>query len=291
MSLKLKDIVGNIFFTDKKAEAEAENKSAEMQQKTDNVFGRTEQKKINTFNPFLNKDGQLINPYVDYQKLLDNPSISSNAKKYIQDATGLEPTVKPTDNKLNYEQQRIKIESPKFDSTVPKTEGYDPNTQNSPTGEAPKGTGAFVNLVGQRITDTSKYKNGAKEGQCVWYVLGRASEVNGKNIVIYGDGNGMYQNAKAEAKLSAKPENLRGNMLLSYKKGTSSLGQKYGHVIFIEDVVGDTVYYTEGGSGYYKTKTDGVVKTATREQILNGVNSSGARIGSEPIGLIDLSKY
>ena len=101
----------------------------------------------------------------------------------------------------------------------------------------------------------------------------------------------MWNNAKPEAKYAATMENLKPNMIVSYRNGTSSAGQKYGHVIYIEDVVGDTVYYTEGGSGYYKNGTDGVVKTATRQGILDGVNSNGGRMGSNVIGFIDVSKY
>ena len=90
MSLKLKDIVGNIFYTDQKANAEEQNKSAEMQQKTNNVFGTSGAN--NSFNPFLKKNGELLNPYINYQQMLDNPNISQNAKKYITQATGLTPT-------------------------------------------------------------------------------------------------------------------------------------------------------------------------------------------------------
>lgn len=145
--------------------------------------------------------------------------------------------------------------------------------------------------VGKRVANTDTYNNDAAKGQCVWYVRGRANEKLGKNIGAMGNGNEMWYNAKDSAKVEAKPENLRANMIVSYKYGTSSAGQKYGHVIYIEDVVGDTVYYTEGGSGYYKNRTDGVVKTATRQGIINGVNNSGGRMGSQAIGFIDLSKY
>ena len=153
------------------------------------------------------------------------------------------------------------------------------------------GSSDYASSVGKRIADTSKYNNSAAIGQCVWYVRGRAKEKLGKEPGAIGNANEMYYGAKESARLAPTAENLKANTILSYKYGTSSAGQKYGHVIYIEDVVGDTVYYTEGGSGYYKNGTDGVVKTATRQQILNGVNSSGARIGSNAIGLIDLSKY
>lgn len=113
----------------------------------------------------------------------------------------------------------------------------------------------------------------------------------GKETGAIGNGNQMFYNAKSSAKVTASADNLRGDMIVSYAKGTSSAGQKYGHVIYIEDVVGDTVYYTEGGSGYHKNGTDGVVKTATRQGIMQGVNSAGKRIGSGVVGFIDCTKY
>lgn len=157
------------------------------------------------------------------------------------------------------------------------------NTNNS------GGSGTYT--PGKRIANTATYKNDAALGQCVWYVRGRAKEKLGKDTGAIGNANEMYYGAKESARLAPTVENIKPNTILSYKYGSGSLGQKYGHVIFIEDVVGDTVYYTEGGSGYYKNGTDGVVKTGTRQQILNGTNSAGARIGSNAIGLIDLSKY
>lgn len=45
-------------------------------------------------NPFLNKDGTLVNPYINYQKVLDSGNVSSKAKDFIQQATGLTPTLK-----------------------------------------------------------------------------------------------------------------------------------------------------------------------------------------------------
>lgn len=279
MSLKLRDIVGDIFHTGEKEKKAQEQRSAELQQKIGNVFGTNSISTKQTFNPFLKKNGELLNPYLDYQKILDNPNVSQKAKNYITQATGLEPKSTPS----------VRAVAPS--SVTPISIDGTPQTNPTTPTTTTEGTGEFKDSVGKRITDTSKYNNGAAKGQCVWYALGRASERNGKTITIGGNGNSMYYQAKDDAKVSASPNNLKGNMLLCYNKGTSSAGQKYGHVIFIEDVVGDTVYYTEGGSGYYKNGTDGVVKTATKEQIMKGVNSSGSRIGSEPVGLIDLSKY
>ena len=93
MSLKLKDIVGNIFHTEEKAKADEATKSASLQQKASNVFGTANHSTINTFNPFLKKNGELFNPLLNYQQILDNPNISQKAKQYITQATGLSPTV------------------------------------------------------------------------------------------------------------------------------------------------------------------------------------------------------
>ena len=143
--------------------------------------------------------------------------------------------------------------------------------------------------MGSRIANTATYNNTAAKGQCVWYVRGRAQEKLGVKTNSMGNANEMWYNA-GNAKVAASVNNIKPNMIVSYKYGTSSAGQKYGHVIYIEDVVGDTVYYTEGGSGYYKNGTDGVVKTATRQGILDGVNTNGGRMGSSVIGFIDVTK-
>lgn len=96
MSLNLKDIVGNIFYTDQKEKEAQAQKSAALQQTTDNVFGRAAQPTASPPNPFLKKNGELFNPNLNYQQLLNNPNISQIAKKYISQATGLTPTVTTT---------------------------------------------------------------------------------------------------------------------------------------------------------------------------------------------------
>lgn len=162
---------------------------------------------------------------------------------------------------------------------------------NKKTASTSTGSSGYANKVGTKVANTSSYQNSASKGQCVWYVRGRMKEKLGKDTGAIGNGNQMWHNAKPAAKVAAKTENLKPNMIVSYQKGTSSAGQTYGHVIYIEDVVGDTVYYTEGGSGYHASGKDGVVKTATRKGILEGANTSGGRMGSGVIGFIDLSKY
>ena len=96
MSLKLNDIVGNIFYTDKKEKEAEQQQTDALQQKTNQVFGTNEANKNSEYNPFLKKDGTLVNPLLNYQKILDNPNVSSKAKSYITQATGLSPTATNT---------------------------------------------------------------------------------------------------------------------------------------------------------------------------------------------------
>lgn len=91
--------MGNIFHTDEKAKSEEAQKSANLLQKANTVFGTTPTSQTDTYNPFLKKNGELLNPLLNYQKLLDNPNISQRAKNYITQATGLSPTVAVTEQK------------------------------------------------------------------------------------------------------------------------------------------------------------------------------------------------
>ena len=214
------------------------------------------------------------------------------AKKFITQATGLTPTAtkQNTTTSNGYKTNAIQQGAEQIVNTLP-VQTPTKTTTNTTSSVETNGTGEFANSVGKRVANTSSYNNNAAKGQCVWYVRGRASEKLGKTVGSLGNANEMWYNAKSDSKLSATADNIKPNLIVSYKSGTSSAGKKYGHVIFIEDVVGDTVYYTEGGSGYYKNGTDGVVKTATKQGILDGINTNGSRMGSEIVGFIDLSKY
>ena len=163
-------------------------------------------------------------------------------------------------------------------------------TTNNTANNTANNTGSSSLKVGSKVANTSGYKNSAAVGQCVWYVRGRMKEKLGKDTGAVGNGNQMWHNASDSAKLPATINSIKPNTVASYQTGTSSGGAKYGHVIYIEDVVGDTVYYTEGGSGYYKNGTDGTVKTASKQGILNGINSSGSQFGNGLIGFIDVSR-
>lgn len=138
--------------------------------------------------------------------------------------------------------------------------------------------------LGKKIANTSSYNNNAALGQCVWYVRGRMKEKFGKDWGSIGNANEVYYNAPDRAKLSARAENIKADTVASFKK--SPTGSKYGHVIYIEAVDGDNVYYTEGGSSYHQKGTDGVLKKTTKQALLNGSGSFGSGL----VGLIDIQK-
>lgn len=243
--------------------------------KIDALFGSKNAKELQnkvsrTYNPFLKSNGELVNPYIDYQKILNGNGISDRAKNFISQATGLT--------------QQTAISGQNTGAVTPSDTGG-----SYTAGVTPSMSGSLAENVGKRVANTATYNNDAAKGQCVWYVRGRASEKLGKTLGAMGNANQMYYNAKPEAKLDATVGNIKPNMLVSY--GVSGSGNKYGHVIYVEDVKGDTVYYTEGGSDYYNNGTDGVVKTATRDGVLKGINTSGGRMGRNVIGFVDLEKY
>lgn len=93
MSLKLKDIVGNIFHNDEKEKAEEAKRAEALRNRLNQLSGPIRENTVKEFNPFLTKDGNLFNPMLNYQQLLNNPNVSQKAKQYIAQATGLSPTV------------------------------------------------------------------------------------------------------------------------------------------------------------------------------------------------------
>ncbi|MEE0840498.1 MAG: glucosaminidase domain-containing protein, partial [Acutalibacteraceae bacterium] len=162
------------------------------------------------------------------------------------------------------------------------------NTNQNTTSNTNQSTNSNLsNKVGSKIANVSGYNNSAAKGQCVWYVRGRMKQKLGKETGALGNGNQMWYNAKKSARLAPIATNIKPNTIASYKTGLSSAGKKYGHVIYIEDVVGDTVYYTEGGSYYYNNGTIGTLKKASTKEILNG----SSKFGYGLIGFIDAENY
>ena len=149
-----------------------------------------------------------------------------------------------------------------------------------------KNNNNYKSKVGSVVANTSSsgYNNSSYYGQCVWYVRGRAAEKLGVKTKPLGNGNEIYYNAKDSAKITADINNIRGDTLACYKVGTSKAGQTAGHVIYIEAVDGDNVYYTECKSG---GKAAGTLKVTSKENLMQGIGQNGSRIGTGLEGFVD----
>lgn len=110
-------------------------------------------------------------------------------------------------------------------------------------------SGSLANLVGTVLADfnNSSYSSSGgnyySPGQCTWYCWGRAKEKCGKSITFSGSSNAYQWYANANNCTKAGPSSTPvGNSIACF----SDTGN--GHVVFIEGVEGDTVYFTEANS-------------------------------------------
>ncbi len=150
-------------------------------------------------------------------------------------------------------------------------------------------TGTVIsNVKSEGFTRGGTFNNDADAGQCVWYARGRAYEIAGANVPALGNANQIYANAKDSAKLDPTVANIRQDIFVCYQVGTSATGQTAGHVIYIEGVDGNIVYYTENKSGGMPA---GTLKWTTAENLLKGKSGNGATIGTDCIGFVDVTKY
>ena len=127
-------------------------------------------------------------------------------------------------------------------------------------------TSDISSKLGQRIANVSSYKDGIT-GECVWYVRGRAKEKLGINTGIYGNANQWYGLAKAKGLPTGTA--VKSNSIACYNGG------KYGHVIYVEEVVGNNVYYTEANvqapiSDGKISSLDGVLKVKSLSAFTSG---------------------
>lgn len=128
----------------------------------------------------------------------------------------------------------------------------------------------YNELLGKRPANFENTKiYGSNNGiiaQCVWYVRCRALEKCGINTGITGNANTWYN--QAEAKKLQTSKNPISNSIACFRNG------KYGHVIFIENVTGNTVFYTEANSNNDNmlSADDGILK---KQDITAFMNRSG----------------
>ena len=123
MSLRLNDLVSNIFYADRQNKEAQKQKTASLQRTANNVFGTNQRVGVNTLNPLVRRNGELLNPRLNYQLLLNSPKVSQKFKNYITQATGLTPTV-------TFNNQRQATETPSVQTQVSKT----PKATITPTG-------------------------------------------------------------------------------------------------------------------------------------------------------------
>lgn len=121
---------------------------------------------------------------------------------------------------------------------------YKPKGKSKTSGSTSGSDINYESKLGTRLANfnnTSIYNsaNGIV-GQCVWYVFCRSIEKCGKNTGIYGNANTWWYSARAKGmKTSSVPVT---NSIACFNGGS------YGHVIFVESVSGNTVYYTEANN-------------------------------------------
>lgn len=107
----------------------------------------------------------------------------------------------------------------------------------------------------------SAYQNKYAKPQCTWYCWGRAMEKCGVNLTFGGNAQNWYNNAANTAGFSV------GRTPKANSIGVFSKADHIGHVLFVENVQGSTVYYSEGNydpsslDGKYHEGTYGVNDT------------------------------
>lgn len=132
----------------------------------------------------------------------------------------------------------------------------------------------YEKSLGKRLADfNSKYYkppiNTASRGQCVWYTQGRAFEKKGVYIGARGNGKDVYDSCKNDGfQVSKYP---KPNSIACFDGGT------YGHVKFVEYVIGDIVYFTEANwdADNVLSADDGVVKEMSISDWMNQSDLQG----------------
>jgi surface antigen len=151
-------------------------------------------------------------------------------------------------------------------------------------GTVTPGTGDTANwdsLVGKRIADVENYKwdrygdnkQYINRGECVWYANYRAQE-KGYNLGYLTNANTWWDRAQKD-NLSTSSE-VRANSIACF--GSNSISS-VGHVIFVEQVIGDTIYFTEANvegtiSDQQISPNDGVVKKLSKAEFESKYNGA-----------------
>lgn len=130
-------------------------------------------------------------------------------------------------------------------------------------------------MVGKRLADFSTAAYNAdnplinSKGQCVWYCWGRAYEKTGIRLNTINSANTWFDKLNTKGAVIVKdPYSPRVNSIAVSLKGDK------GHVMFVEDVIGDTVYYTEANYELDNKldSRDGILKAVSKQDFAKKCN-------------------
>lgn len=146
----------------------------------------------------------------------------------------------------------------------------------------------YTDKVGDIVADLSKScysdaninrfhgDNTGYYDQCTWYAFGRAMERYGGPLDVTGNGGEWYDTIVVGNGVSKRSKSLD-----PVSKSIASFSDtRAGHVVFIEQVSGGNVYFTEGNGG----GADGEVQVKT-------IDSFKTLWGKKLNGYIVLTKY
>lgn len=137
---------------------------------------------------------------------------------------------------------------------------------------ANEGSNEWNLLLNQTIgdIDNEKIYQRFSKGQCTWYAWGRFREIHKKKIRFHGK---LGLDAKLWPDLIV---NCKVDDKLAEKSIAVSQQGNYGHLIFIEHIEDNTVYYTESngdGNSIYNRGVDCVLKkTDIESEFLKNFN-------------------
>lgn len=129
--------------------------------------------------------------------------------------------------------------------------------------------------IGKRLANFSSAAYNANsplknyKGQCTWYAWGRALEKTGIRLNTVNNAKTWLNRLNTSGtKAVWDPYQPRANSVAVSTAGT------YGHVMFVEDVIGDTVYYTEANVPVNNVidYNDGILKSTSKASFARKCN-------------------
>lgn len=142
------------------------------------------------------------------------------------------------------------------------------NTTVMPNPVHAAGTPNLPDLTSGAYNGNNIFTESGYKGQCTWFAYGRAEEKLGINLPNEFYGNAIdwwYANLKDHVyNYGTEP---KPNSIVVWYGGPRG----YGHVAFVEDVIGDTVFFNEGNF-QVRGNYEGRLEALSKEQIKNRGN-------------------